>query len=176
MFWIDTFISPNTFLCYNFSFGSIPSPHQVHSIAFLQQHLVGEVKVLIQNFLFHHVLHVGEGWRSRQVFHLERAGGHCFTNISCFLLIQAITLCYYVGVEEYSCCCMLLLQAQVKITYIFTSRPFLKTAGGSLLFWVPSPSPPSPRMFCLISRLLLKLAFWNLACAIYAKTILLKCF
>ena len=41
-------------------FGSIPSPHQVHSIAFLQQHLVGEVKVLIQNFLFHRVLHVGE--------------------------------------------------------------------------------------------------------------------
>ena len=40
--------------------GSIPSPHQVHSIAFLQQHLVGEVKVLIQNFLFHHVLHVVE--------------------------------------------------------------------------------------------------------------------
>ena len=40
-------------------FGSIPSPHQVHSCAiilvldqysFLQQHLVGEVKVLIQNF------------------------------------------------------------------------------------------------------------------------------
>ena len=61
MFWIDTFISPSTFLCYNFSFGSIPSPHQVHSIAFLQQHLVGEVKVLIQNFLFHRVLHVGEG-------------------------------------------------------------------------------------------------------------------
>ena len=86
MFWIDTFISPNTFLCYNFSFGSIPSPHQVHSIAFLQQHLVGEVKVLIQNFLFHRVLHVGEGWRSRQVFHLERAGGQCFTNISCFSL------------------------------------------------------------------------------------------
>ena len=84
MFWIDTFISPNTFLCYNFSFGSIPSPHQVHSIAFLQQHLVGEVKVLIQNFLFHHVLHVGEGWRSRQVFHLEQAGGQCFTNISCY--------------------------------------------------------------------------------------------
>ena len=47
-------------LCYNFSFGSIPSPHQVHSIAFLQQHLVGEVKVLIQNFLFHRVLHAGE--------------------------------------------------------------------------------------------------------------------
>ena len=45
-----------------------------------------------------------------------------------------------------------------------------------VLFWVPSPYPPSPRMFCLISRLLLKLAFWNLACAIYAKTILLKCF
>ena len=48
-----------------------------------------------------------------------------------------------------------------------------------VLFWVPSPyppSPPSPWMFCLISRLLLKLAFWNLACAIYAKTILLKCF
>ena len=48
-----------------------------------------------------------------------------------------------------------------------------------VLFWVPSPyppSPPSPRMFCLKSRLLLKLAFLNLACAIYAKTILLKCF
>ena len=48
-----------------------------------------------------------------------------------------------------------------------------------VLFWVPSPyppSPPSPRMFCLISRLLLKLGFWNLACAICAKTILLKCF
>ena len=67
---IDTFTSPSIFLCYNFSFGSIPSPHQVHSIAFLhhqvhsiaflQQHLVGEVKVLIQNFLFHHVLQVGE--------------------------------------------------------------------------------------------------------------------
>ena len=38
------------------------------------------------------------------------------------------------------------------------------------------PYPPSPRMFCFISQLLLKLAFWNLACAIYAKTILLKCF
>ena len=88
MFWIDTFISPNTFLCYNFSFGSIPSPHQVHSIAFLQQHLVGEVKVLIQNFLFHRVLHVGEGWRSRQVFHLEWAGGQCFTNISCLYCIM----------------------------------------------------------------------------------------
>ena len=87
MFWIDTFISPNTFFCCNFSFGSIPSPHQVHSIAFLQQHLVGEVKVLIQNFLFHHVLHVGEGWRSRQVFHLERAGGQCFTNISCYFYL-----------------------------------------------------------------------------------------
>ena len=60
MFWIDTFTSPSTFLCYNFSFGSIPSPHQVHSIAFLLQHLLGEVKVLIQNFLFHRVLHVGE--------------------------------------------------------------------------------------------------------------------
>ena len=60
MFWIDTFTSPSTFRCYNFSFGSIPSPHQVHSIAFLQQHLVGEVKVLIQNFLFHRVLHVRE--------------------------------------------------------------------------------------------------------------------
>ena len=56
------YISPSTFLCYE-----IPLPHQVHSIAFLQQHLVGEVKVLIQNFLFHRVLHVGEGWRSRQV-------------------------------------------------------------------------------------------------------------
>ena len=42
-----------------------------------------------------------------------------------------------------------------------------------VLFWGPSPSP---RMFCFISRLLLKLAFWDLACAIYAKTILLKCF
>ena len=34
--------------------------------------------------------------------------------------------------------------------------------GGEVLFWVPSlypSSPPSPRMFCLISRLLLKLAF-----------------
>ena len=60
MVWIDTFTSPSTFLCYNFSFGSIPSPQKVHSIAFLQQHLVGEVKVLIQNFLFHRVLHVGE--------------------------------------------------------------------------------------------------------------------
>ena len=47
-----------------------------------------------------------------------------------------------------------------------------------VLFWGPSPSPPSlpyppsplsSRMFCSISRLLLKLAFWNLACAIYAK-------
>ena len=81
MFWIDTFTSPSTFKCYNFSFGSIPSPHQVHSTAFLQQHLVGEVKVLIQNFLFHRILHVGEG-TSRQSFHLERAGGQCFTNIS----------------------------------------------------------------------------------------------
>ena len=59
-------------------FGSIPSPHQVHScaiilvldqylhltkvhsITFLQQHLMGEINVLIQNFLFHRVLHVGE--------------------------------------------------------------------------------------------------------------------
>ena len=32
-FWIDTFTSPNTFLYYNFSFGSIPSPHHVHSCA-----------------------------------------------------------------------------------------------------------------------------------------------
>ena len=54
-----------------------------------------------------------------------------------------------------------------------------------ILLWVPSPSPPSPpslpsqpspRMFCLTSRLLLKLAFWNLACEIYAKTILLNYF
>ena len=57
----------------------------------------------------------------------------------------------------------------------FTSSPFLKTAGG-ILFCVLSPSLPSPRMFCLISRLQLKLAFWNLACAIYAKTVLLKSF
>ena len=28
-----------------------------------------------------------------------------------------------------------------------------------VLFWDPSPYPPSPRMFCLISRLLLMLAF-----------------
>ena len=42
-----------------------------------------------------------------------------------------------------------------------------------VLFWGPSPSP---QMCCFISRLLLKLAFLNLACAIYAKTILLKCF
>ena len=28
-----------------------------------------------------------------------------------------------------------------------------------VLFWGPLPYPPSPRMFCLISRLLLKLAF-----------------
>ena len=60
---------------------------------------------------------------------------------------------------------------------LFTSRPFLKTAGG--IVWGASPYPPyppSPRMFCFISRLLLKLAFLNLACSIYAKTILLKCF
>ena len=48
-----------------------------------------------------------------------------------------------------------------------------------VLFWGPSPSlpsPPSKPTFCLISRLLLKLAFLNLACAKYAKTILLKRF
>ena len=48
-----------------------------------------------------------------------------------------------------------------------------------VLFWGPSPYPPSPPSkptFCVISRLLLKLAFWNLTCAKYAKTILLKCF
>ena len=28
-----------------------------------------------------------------------------------------------------------------------------------VLFWGPSPYPPSARMFCFISRLLLKLAF-----------------
>ena len=42
-----------------------------------------------------------------------------------------------------------------------------------VLFWVPSPSLAT---FCFISQLLLKLAFCNLTCAIYAKTILLKCF
>ena len=35
IFWIDTFTSPNTFLYYNFSFGSIPSPHHVHSCAII---------------------------------------------------------------------------------------------------------------------------------------------
>ena len=35
IFWIDTFASPNTFLSYNFSFGSIPSPHHVHSRAII---------------------------------------------------------------------------------------------------------------------------------------------
>ena len=46
-----------------------------------------------------------------------------------------------------------------------------------VLFWVPTPSPVSPETFCLISQLLLKLTFWNLSCAIYArKKILLKCF
>ena len=35
MLWINTFNSPSTFLCYNFSFGSIPSPHQVHSCAII---------------------------------------------------------------------------------------------------------------------------------------------
>ena len=48
-----------------------------------------------------------------------------------------------------------------------------------VLFWGLSPYPPSPPSkptFCLISQLLLKLAFWNLTCAKYAKTILLKCF
>ena len=44
-----------------------------------------------------------------------------------------------------------------------------------VLFWGPSPSPLSKSTYCLISRLLLKLAFLNLPCAIYAKTILLKC-
>ena len=44
-----------------------------------------------------------------------------------------------------------------------------------VLFWCPSPSLSSLLMFCLMSWLLLKLAFWNLICAIYAKTILLKC-
>ena len=57
-------------------------------------------------------------------------------------------------------------------TYCFYLRPVFEN-GGRYCFGVPSPSP---RMFCLISRLLLKLAFWNLAWAIYAKTILLKCF
>ena len=41
-----------------------------------------------------------------------------------------------------------------------------------VLFWDLSPSPLSPpslQTFRLISRLLLKLAFWNLPCAIYAK-------
>ena len=45
--------------------------------------ILGEVKVLIQNISFHHVL--GEVRCTRQVFHLERAGGRCFTNISCYL-------------------------------------------------------------------------------------------
>ena len=40
-----------------------------------------------------------------------------------------------------------------------------------VLFWGPSPSPPSPRMFCFISQLLLKLGFWNLTCLIDTKTI-----
>ena len=42
-----------------------------------------------------------------------------------------------------------------------------------VLFWAPLPSLPT---FFFISRLLLKLAFLNLTCAIYANTILLKCF
>ena len=35
MFWINTFTSPSTFLCHNFSVGSIPSPHRVHSCAMI---------------------------------------------------------------------------------------------------------------------------------------------
>ena len=45
-----------------------------------------------------------------------------------------------------------------------------------VLFWGPSLYPPSLRMFRLISRLLLKLAFLNLACAIYAKNNIDKMF
>ena len=35
IFWIDTLTSPSTFLCYNFSFGSIPSCHRIHSCAII---------------------------------------------------------------------------------------------------------------------------------------------
>ena len=57
------------------------------------------------------------------------------------------------------------LARQIQIFYL----PPIFEKRREVLFWVPSPylSPPSPWMFCLISRLLLKLAFWNLACAIY---------
>ena len=72
----------------------------------------------------------------------------------------------WINNEHFIGCCLVL--------YLLPPARFWKRR--EVLFWVPSPSPPSPRMFCLISRLLLKLAFWNLACAIYAKTILLKCF
>ena len=41
------------------------------------------------------------------------------------------------------------------VPFVFTSHPFLK----EVLFWGPLLYPPSPRMFCFISRLLLKLAF-----------------
>ena len=55
----------------------------------------------------------------------------------------------------------------------FTSRPLLKN-GGRYCFGVCRRICRLRRCFAL-SRLLLKLAFLNLACAIYAKTILLKC-
>ena len=51
-------LGPIIFTIYTTPLADIIKHHE--SIAFLQQHLVGEVKVLIQNFLFHRVLHVGE--------------------------------------------------------------------------------------------------------------------
>ena len=45
-----------------------------------------------------------------------------------------------------------------------------------VLFWGPSPSPPSPRTCRLISRLLLKLVVWNLPCAILCKNNIAKMF
>ena len=57
-----------------------------------------------------------------------------------------------------------IFECQYEYINVFTSRPFLKN-GGRYCFGVRrrirrlSPSPPSPRMFCLISRLLLMLAF-----------------
>ena len=147
MFWIDTFTSPSTFLCHNFSFESIPSPHKIHSTAFLQQHLVGEVKVLIQTFCFI-VYYMKVRWKSRQVFHLERAGGQCFTNISCYSIYSFLSnlLCFlglfwlfvftlYIFEWMYVNACLLTLPtSQLNfILMLVTSRPFLKTAGGIVL-------------------------------------------
>ena len=100
-------------------------------------------------------------------------GLYLFVCLFLYLMVSfspsaCLSFCYmfsvYISLFSYS-------WQQVSSLFLLPPARFWKRR--EILFWGPSPSP---RMFCFISRLLLKVAFWNLACAIYAKTIFLKCF